>query len=104
MSITYSNKLPSNGSPEGIIDAPKGALFHKTGSFYKLNNSGSSAAGWVDVYFVPYSVPNYYLTAGDISLLTVDSGSWLYTKTTPQGTTYGWELLSRGTPFNPIKT
>lgn len=102
-SISYNNRIPSDGNPEGIVDAPKGALFHKTGSFYKVNHSGSVATGWVNVYFNPPQQARYFLTAADISLLSVDSGSWLYTKTTAQGTAYGWTLLSKETPFNPIK-
>jgi len=101
MSISYNHKIPADGNPEGIVDAPLGACFYKNGSFYKVNYSGSAAAGWVSAYFKSSTTPNYFLTSADIALLAMDTGSYLYTKTTPQGTPYGWTLISRAYMFNP---
>lgn len=99
MSITYNASIPKDGNPEGIIDAPKGTWFHKTGSFYKQNNTGSFHSSWENVYFKPYSSPNYYLTAEDMPLLTVNTGSYLYVKNSVLGTRYGWAFVSYKTPF-----
>ena len=96
--IVYSNPV-TDGNPNGAIDAPKGAQFYKTGSFYKINYSGSLASGWQNVNFVPFNVSGYYLTDEDIKLLNPDTGSFLYVKTTAMGSKTGWTLLSNKSPF-----
>ncbi len=101
MSITYNAKIPADGNPDGIVDAPKGALFHKNGAFYKVNKSGSGATTWESVYFKAYSGPNYYLTDADMQLLLASTGSYLYTKNTIEGTPYGWAFLSNLSPNAP---
>ena len=97
--ITYIARIPPTGNPDGIIDAPSGALFFKDGPFYKVNYSGSIASGWAIAEFKAYTTPDYYLGADDVQLLTVDSGTALYTKTSISGTPYGWALLSNESPF-----
>ena len=98
MSITYNTKIPADGNPDGIVDAPLGALFHKNGAYYKVNKTGSLATSWESVFFVAYNVPNYYLTDADMQLLGVNTGSYLYTKDSVEGNLYGWRFLSN----NPL--
>jgi len=93
-SITYNTAIPADGNPNGIVDGPLGALFYKNGPFYKVNYTGSSGGNWQEVYFVPTNTPSYYITAADAQLLaSINTGSYLYTKTTIQGTPYGWSFL-----------
>jgi len=78
----YINRNPApDGDPNGIIYAPNGALFFKTGSFYVLNTSGSSGGNWQDVFFQPTSKPFIFRTEQDNSYNT------------------GWKFVSNKTPF-----
>lgn len=99
MSINLNVNIPADGDPEGLIDAPQGALFFKNNIFYKLNLSGSLANTWQDVNFQRNTIPSYYLTEKDVELLSCNTGSYLYVKTTVAGTPYGWEFLSNQSPF-----
>lgn len=97
----YINRNPTpDGDPNGIIYAPNGALFFKTGSFYVLNTSGSSGGNWQDVFFRPTSNPFIFRTEQDIALLTrIETGSFLYIKTTDNSYNTGWKFVSNKTPF-----
>ena len=56
MSIIIRNTTGYFGDPNNVLDGPKGSQFHKTGSFYKINYSGSVASGWEDVYFKQFGM------------------------------------------------
>lgn len=99
MSIIVINTAGYFGDPNNVLDGPKGSQFYKTGSFYKINYSGSLASGWQNVNFVPFNVSGYYLTDEDIKLTNPDTGSFLYVKTTKVGNKNGWKLLSNKSPF-----
>jgi hypothetical protein len=102
MSLIINKAPPPDGNPEGILNAPLNALFFKTGSFYKINNSGSDAIGWDDVYFSYFYGPFSMRTAQDIELLeNIELGTYLYVKTTEQVYNTGWKLLSKKSPFYP---
>jgi hypothetical protein len=107
MSITYNQKIPADGNPDGIVDGPKGAMFHKNGVYYKVNKTGSLGGSWESVFFISYNVPDYYLTDADIQLLEVNTGSYLYTKDSIEGDLYGWKFLGQNSlnaVFEPIPT
>jgi hypothetical protein len=104
MSIIYTTNIPPDGNPEGLVDAPQGALFYKNNNFYKLNTSGSVCNAWESVQFQPSSVSSYYLTQTDTQLLSYYTGSYLYVKNTIAGTPYGWTLLSNAPLFIPAPT
>lgn len=97
----YINRNPApDGNPNGIIDAPLGALFYKTGSFYMLNASGSGVGTWEDVFFQPTSKPFIFRTEQDIVLLKkIQTGSFLYAKTTNSLYNTGWKFISNKSPF-----
>ena len=97
----YINRNPApNGDPNGIIYAPAGALFLKTGSFYKINNSGSNGGTWETVFFQQTKDPFLFRTLRDIGLLKrVQTGSFLYVKTTTKLYDTGWKLVSNKTPL-----
>ena len=97
--VVIYDKPPANGNPNGVIDAPKGSLFFKKGSFYKINYSGSNSTDWKNLYFQPYNIPSYFLTDDDVQLIIPDTGSYLYNKTTESGIFTGWVFLSNKSPF-----
>ena len=98
--IVIYDKPPANGNPNGVLDGPKGSLFFKKGTFYKINYSGSDSPDWRDLYFQPYNIPSYFLIDDDIQLVEKPStGSYLYSKTTNIGVNTGWVLLSYKSPF-----
>jgi hypothetical protein len=99
MSIIVYDNPSFDGDPNGSIDGPKGSQFYKTGSFYKINYSGSIPSGWQDVYFQPFNIQGYYLTNDDVKLINQSTGSFLYVKTTGTGSKTGWSLLSTKSPF-----
>ena len=94
MDIILKASLDSKGNPNGVIDAPKAALFYKTGSFYKINYSGSNSTNWEQVYINSLGISSFAVTLEDIRVQTVETGSFLYLKTTNIGNLYGW-VLSR---------
>ena len=99
MSIAYYTFPAKDGNPDGLIDGPAGTQFIKEGRFYKLNYSGSVASGWLDVNFIPTPIPDYFKTDADNVISAESTGSFLYVKTSPIGTPYGWKLLSNKSPF-----
>lgn len=99
MSLVLLSNLPPDGNPNGLIDGPKGTQFYKTGSFYKINYTGSVPSGWQDVVIQPFNIPGYYLTDEDIKLLNPEPNSFLYIKNTHSGTKIGWTLLATKSPF-----
>ena len=68
--IVIYDKPPANGNPNGVLDGPKGSLFFKKGTFYKINYSGSNSPDWKDLYFQPYNIPSYFLIAKYYSRIT----------------------------------
>lgn len=98
MSIIIKNTVGFYGDPNNVLDGPKGSQFYKTGSFYKINYSGSLAAAWEDVYFQKFGIPTYSITSEDVSLNQTATGSFLYLKTTKIGNKSGWKLLSNKSP------
>lgn len=96
MSLYIKRNPPPDGNPEGIIYAPQGALFFKTGSFYKLKYSGSNPSGdWENVRFGPTTNNFIYRTSADIDLLKrIETGSFLYIKSTSQSSNTGWKFVS----------
>lgn len=97
----YINRNPApDGDPNGIVYAPEGALFFKTGSFYVINTSGSSVPNWQSVFFEPTSKPFIFRTEQDIRLLNqIETGSFLYIKTTSNLYNTGWKFVSNKSPF-----
>jgi hypothetical protein len=98
MSIIIKNTIGIYGDPNNILDGPKGSQFYKTGSFYKINYSGSVASGWENVYFQKFGIPTYAITSEDASLNQTATGSFLYLKTTKIGNKNGWKLLANKSP------
>jgi len=98
MSIIIRNTAGYFGDPNNVLDGPKGSQFYKTGSFYKINYSGSVASGWEDVYFKQLGIPTYSITSEDLALNQINTGSFLYVKTTKIGNKNGWKLLSNKSP------
>lgn len=98
MDIILTTSVGPNGDPNGAIDAPKSALFYKSGSFYKINYSGSSSHNWQNVYLKNMSIPSYARTSEDVNLQASNTGSFLYLKTTNGGNSNGWILLSNKRP------
>jgi hypothetical protein len=71
MSLYIKRNPPPDGNPNGIVYAPEGALFFKTGSFYRLKYSGSSQNGtWENVFFQPTTKNFVYRTVEDVELLS----------------------------------
>ena len=99
MSIIIRNTAGYFGDPNNVLDGPEGSQFHKTGSIYKINYSGSVASGWEDVYFKQLGIPTYAITSEDLALNQTDTGSFLYVKTTNIGNKNGWKLLSNKSPL-----
>ena len=97
----YINRNPApDGDPNGMIDAPVGALFFKTGSFYVLNISGSAGGSWEDVFFQPTSKPFIFRTEQDIRLLNqIETASFLYIKTTNNLYNTGRKFIGNKSPF-----
>ena len=99
MNIILNASIGPDGNPNGIIDAPKSALFYKSGSFYSINYSGSDSPNWDRVYFQSFRNSKYYLTDRDIGLTDAATGSFLYLKTTNSKNLNGWLLLGNKQPF-----
>jgi len=66
MSIIINRSLDAYGNPNGVIDAPKAALFYKTGSFYKINYSGSNSTNWEQVYVKTIGYPQFAISEQDL--------------------------------------
>lgn len=99
MSVSFNFKIGYNGNPNGLLDGPKNTLFYKSGSFYNINYSGSVANGWQPAYFIPIGLPQYFITEADMLLSQGQTGSFLYVKTTDEGSKTGWKLLSNVGPL-----
>ena len=98
-SIVINNIIPSDGNPEGIVSAPPGAFFYKSGSLYKLNVYGSSSPNWQGVSFQPYTLSPIFQNQNDLSSVPVpNSGVYLYLKNSGNSTT-GWSFLSNDVVF-----
>jgi hypothetical protein len=101
--ITVRNRIPSDGNPDGIVYAPKNSLFYKSDEFYYISYSGSrSPSAWETVEFSPTTIPSLLKTTSDVELLSrVETGSFLYVKTTAGTLSSGWELLTTKSLFTP---
>ena len=99
MNIILNASIGPDGNPNGIIDAPKAALFYKIGNVYSINYSGSNSPNWDIVYFQSFRNSKYYLTDEDIGLTVTDTGSFLYLKTTNSKNLNGWLFLGNKRPF-----
>lgn len=110
MDVIFYSSPAYDGNPDGIIDAPKGAQFYKSGSFYKINYSGSVSPNWQNVRFIAISSPAYVLSPQDEIVTQYSTGSYLYVKSTNKGTTKGWTLLAENVnafvriPLTPTPT
>ena len=103
MDIIINGSLNSKGDPNGVVDAPKSSLFYKTGSFYKINYTGSYSTNWQNVFVRSFGIPNFAVTVEDLKIQAVETGSFFYVKTTNEGNLQGWVLLANKTPFIPSK-
>jgi hypothetical protein len=104
MSLFIKRNPPPDGNPNGIIYAPQGALFFKTGSFYKINYSGSKHNGvWENVFFRRTTTNFVYKTLEDVELLRqIETGSFFYVKNTSEISNTGWKFVSNKRPLTLI--
>ena len=97
--VIINNIVPSDGDPEGLIEAQKGALFYKTGSLYKINYYGFFSASWQNVYFHPYNFSPVFLTSSDLDLIPApNSGGYVYVKTL-DSSSMGLKFLTYEAPY-----
>lgn len=105
MSVFINRAPPVSGDPNGVIYAPKDALFFKSGSFYKINYSGSYGNDWQNLFFKKSVYSKYFYTLLDTALIKkIDTGSYLYVKTTNELSNTGWKLVSNKSPLQPFPT
>jgi hypothetical protein len=98
--VTITGVIPSNGNPDGIVPATKGALFYKSGSLYKINYEGMSSSSWQSVYFNPFRKQPPFITQSDWDSIPVpETESYLYVKEVADSTSVGWKYLSNKGPF-----
>jgi hypothetical protein len=94
--ITIKGTIPSNGNPEGLVAADVGALFYKSGSFYKINYVGMSSSLWQNVVFDPFGKNRIFVTEEDLaSIPTASNESMIYVKDT-ESSSFGWKFLTSG--------
>lgn len=80
MDVIFYSSPKFDGNPNGIIDAPQGAQFYKSGSFYKINYGGAKEPLWQNVKFIALSANQYTLTNQDNNVTQYSTGSYLYVK------------------------
>jgi hypothetical protein len=101
--VVVKGMIPSDGNPEGLVEAPKGALFHKSGSIYKVNYEGMDSANWRNIFFIPYDKARIFWTVEDVGRIpTPSTGSAVYEKEIDGGK-LGWRFLSdKGATYSII--
>ena len=92
--VVIKHIVPSDGNPEGLIEAPEGALFYKSNKIYKINYGGMGSSVWKNVTFSPFNKSPIFLTNEDLSEVPIPyTGSYVYEKSV-EGSAYGWKFLS----------